>query len=56
MESNNNNGNKGTDSDLGKIPGKKTSMEPNEPNEPFLSSSAERRKKKESVKGNDVQE
>jgi hypothetical protein len=44
MESNNNNGNKSTDSDLGKIPGKKPNMEPNEP---FLSFEEKRKKKLE---------
>jgi hypothetical protein len=44
MESNNNNGNKSTDSDLGKIPGK----EPNKkPDEPFLSSKEKKEKRKE---------
>jgi len=42
MESNNNNGNKSTYSDLGKIPGKKPNIEPNEP----LLSYGEKRKKK----------
>ena len=43
MESNNNNSNKSTDSDLGKISGKKPNMEPNEP--PL--SYAEEKEKKE---------
>jgi hypothetical protein len=57
MESNNNNNNNSAHSDLGKIPGKKPDMEPNEP---FLSFEEKRKKrlekKKESVKGICVKE
>jgi hypothetical protein len=46
MKSNNANGNKSTDSNLGKTPGKKPNMEPNEP---FLSSKEKEEKEKNNL-------